>query len=350
MVTKLQKEKIAIETIRVLYSQIKEISNVVNFSQRKNYNETLFYSFFDWEFGTISLSSWMHGLNTSLGQSFFENVGQILCGGAKKEFTSNTKSLLKLSSAQKLKIANIIIGLSNSDFLPDSLIDSEEIEEIIEELEDATGFTADIFFEDDEQVVCIELKTVKPNKGVFKVEKQKVLEAKVALRTEHPNKTVKFFIGFPFDPLSDEPTTYDKQRFMNYSVDFRKYFAESEFLLSSELWDYLSGTTQTMETILEIINSIATVEFTRNFDFLQDKNNTVVRKDEYMNLLKKWYLFREVNLVENQEDIYARISGNKQLIRTFNQHIFKFLRNKDDYKIEYNENRITQLLETLTTN
>ena len=344
---KIQKEQIAIETIKVLYSQTKDIFNVINFSQKKPYADTLFYSFFDWEYGSITLKSWMHGLNTSLGQSFFENVGQILCDGTKKEFTSKSKSLLKLSSSQKLKIANAIIDLSNNNFSPDSLIDREEVEEIIEDLEDATGFTADIFFEDDEQVVCIELKTVKPNKGVFKVEKQKILEAKLALRSAYPNKTIHFFIGFPFDPLSDEPTSYDKQRFMNYSVDFRKYFAESEFLLSSELWDYLSGTTQTMETILEIINSIATVKFVENFDFLQDKNNIVIRKDEYINLLKKWYLFREVSLVENQEDIYTKILGNKPLIRTFNQDVFKVLRNKDDCKIEYNENRVSQVLEVL---
>lgn len=343
MITKLQKEQIAIQTIKVLYSQIKEISEVINFTQRKIYIETFFYSLFDWQFGEISLSSWMHGLNTSLGQSFFENVGQILCGGTKKEFTSRNKSLLKLSSSQKLKIANIIIGLSNSDFLPDSLIDREEIEEIIEELEDATGFTADIFFEDAEQVVCIELKTVKPNKGVFKVEKQKILEAEAALKSAYPNKTVRFFIGFPFDPLSDKPTTYDKQRFMNYSVDFRKYFAESEFLLSSGLWDYLSGTTRTMETILEIINSIATVGFVENFNFIQNKNNSLVKKDEYINLLKKWFLFREARLVETQEDVYAKISSNKHLVRTFNQDIFKLLRKDEDYKAEYNENRITQL-------
>ena len=36
----------------------------------------------------ISLSSWMHGLNTSLGQSFFESVAHILCDGEKREFKS----------------------------------------------------------------------------------------------------------------------------------------------------------------------------------------------------------------------------------------------------------------------
>jgi hypothetical protein len=100
-----------------------------------------------------------------------------------------------------------------------------------------------------------------------------------------------------------------------------------------------------METILEIINSIATVEFEENFDFLQDKNNAKIKKDEFINLLRKWYLFREVILVENQDSVYSKIFTNKRLVRTFNDDIFKIYRKDDDYKVEYNEKRISQLLE-----
>jgi hypothetical protein len=289
----------------------------------------------------------MHGLNTSLGQSFFENVAHILCNGTKKEFTAKKKSLLQLSQSQKLRIAKIITDLSNGNFYPDSLTDNEELSDALEALEEATGFTADVFFEDDEQVVCIELKTVKPNKGVFKVEKQKILEAEAALRRSYPKKKVKFFIGFPFDPLSSEPTGYDKQRFMKYSVGFDKYFAESEFLLSAELWNYLSGTTQTMETILGIINSIATVDFIENFDFLQQKENVVDRKSDYINLLSKWFLLREIMLVENREDIYSKIRDDKRMIRVFNQDVFNIKREDDKYKVEYNENRASTLLDLL---
>ena len=347
MITKIQKEQIAIETITVLYSQIKELFSVINFAQKKSYSETLFYSFFDWEFGQITFKSWMHGLNTSLGQSFFENVAHILCNGTKKEFTSKKKSLLQLSKSQKHRIGNIITDLTNGNFFPDSLTDNEEITDALELLEEATGFTADIFFEDDEQVVCVELKTVKPNKGVFKVEKQKILEAEAALRMSYPKKKVKFYIGFPFDPLSSEPTGYDKQRFMNYSVDFRKYFSENEFKLSAELWDFLSGTTQTMEIILEIINSIATVNFVEEFDFLQSKENAVNDKNEYINLLKRWCLLREIRIVENRENIYANIHNDKRTLRIFNQDIFIIKREDDKYKVEYNENRRNILSELI---
>lgn len=345
MITESQKELIAIETIKVLYCQVKEIVEAVNPIQAKKHSNTFFESLVANIFGEISLSSWMHGLNTSLGQSFFENVAHILCNGTKKEFTANKKSLLRLSQSQKLKIGQIITDLSNGNFYPDSLADNEEISDALAQLEEATGFTADIFFEDDDQVVCVELKTVKPNKGVFKVEKQKILEAEAALRMSYPNKKVKFYIGFPFDPLSAEPMGYDKQRFMDYSVDFRKYFSESEFLLSAELWDYLSGTMQTMETILEIINSIATVDFIEKFDFLQQKENAEERKTEYINLLKEWFLLREVILVENRENLNAKISGNKRMVRVFNQDVFIIKHEGDKFKVEYNENRNAVLSE-----
>jgi Type II restriction endonuclease, TdeIII len=354
MISELQKELIAIQVIRTLYSQFDKFPEDVGRNRNAPFHEAFLNAFANKLEGKvssipvfISLSSWMHGLNTSLGQSFFENVGQILCYGTKKEFTARAKTLLQLNSSQKLKIANVITGLSNGDFNPDSLLDDEEIVEILEELENSTGFTADIFFEDEDQVVCIELKTVKPNKGIFKVEKQKILEAKAALRTVYPNKSIKFFIGFPFDPLSKEPTGFDKQRFMNYSVDFRKYFGESEFLLSAELWDYLSSTTGTMETILEIINSIATVEFVEKFDFLQNKDNSKNRKDEYIALLQKWYLFRELNLTENQEVVYSKIFTNKKLVRIFNEDVFRIERKEDDYKVKYNEKRVFALTDFL---
>jgi hypothetical protein len=343
MIMRLQKELIAIEVIKVLHFQLKVISETFNPYPTKQYKQTFFDSLFDWKFGIISLNSWTHGLNTSLGQSFFENVAHILCNGTKKEFTAKRKSLLQLSKSQKLRVANIITDLTNGNFYPDSLAENEEISDALELLEEAIGFTADIFFEDDEQIVCIELKTVKPNKGVFKVEKQKILEAEAALRMSYPDKKVKFYIGFPFDPLSSEPRGYDKQRFMNYSVDFRKYFSESEFLLSAELWDYLSGMPQTMETILEIINSIATVNFVENFDFIQQKENAANSKSEYISLLKKWFLFREVALVENRENIYMKISGDKKTLRIFNQDIFTIKSEDDKYKVEYNENRMNVL-------
>lgn len=202
---------------------------------------------------------------------------------------------------------------------------------------DATDFTADVFFEDDAQVVCLELKTVRPNKGVFKVEKEKILQAKAALKNKFPDKEIKFFFGFPFDPTSLTPTGYDKDRFMNNSVDFRKYLAQDDFLLAAELWDYLSGERETMETILKIINSIATVKFLEEFAFLQGRQNFRDDPEHYVGLLIRWRLEREVRLVQNDAQVMLAIQGNRTLPRIYNQTIF-------NDKGNYNENRLLMLL------
>ena len=67
----------------------------------------------------ISLSSWLHGLNTSLGQTFFEKVAHAISGGEKREFTSSRSSLLQITEAQRLSINDIMINLSNSNSTPD---------------------------------------------------------------------------------------------------------------------------------------------------------------------------------------------------------------------------------------
>jgi hypothetical protein len=41
---------------------------------------------------------------------------------------------------------------------------------------------------------------------------------------------------------------------MNYLIEFKKFFANEEVLIASELWDYLSGQQNTMEQILGIVS------------------------------------------------------------------------------------------------
>ena len=65
---------------------------------------------------------------------------------------------------------------------------------------------------------------------------------------------IRYYIGFPFDPTSDESTKYDKERFFNYLIEFKKFFSPEEVLLSSEVWDHLSGQQNTMEEVLEVIS------------------------------------------------------------------------------------------------
>jgi hypothetical protein len=344
MISNLQKELIAIEVIRTLYNQFEKFPEDATKNRNAPFHEAFLNAFSEKLEGKvisipifISLASWMHGLNTSLGQSFLEKTSHILSNGEKKEFTTKKGTTLKISENQKRIINNIITDLTNGNRNPD--MELEETECVIEESNTifATDFTVDIYYEDANKIICIELKTVKPNKGVFKVEKQKILESKVALKNIHPSKSIKYFLGFPFDPLNDFPTGFNKQRFMDYSVGFRKYFAEEEILLSSELWDYLSGNTQTMETLLEIINSIANPKFIENYNFVNNRENYLNNTSEYLKLIKGWFLFREKELIDKDEILQNKISLNNLALRIYNQSIFK----NDG---SYNDNRYTQLI------
>jgi len=216
----------------------------------------------------ISLSSWLHGLNTTLGQSFFENVAHILSDGEKKSFKGED---CKYTEEQERVISEIITDLKNGVKSPDVLKEEKLIFEAASngELKTAPQFTADVFIITPNCVEAIEIKSVRPNAGEMRGEKEKILKAKACLKIKYPNREIRYFIGFPFDPLSDTPTGYSKERFMKHLVEFEKYFAPEEVLLAGELWDRLSGKKGTMEMLLKIINDIAQPDFIDKFSFIK---------------------------------------------------------------------------------
>lgn len=200
----------------------------------------------------VAIASWLQGLNTSLGTGF-ESLAHILSGGYKRKFSG--PFVLKVKRTQAENIENIIRDLKEGSLLPDCEKENKIIFNYTEadsEL-NALSFTADNYVENEREIEAIEMKSVRPNSGEARGEKQKILYAKAALKLSNPQKDVKYFLGFPFDPTSEEPTASDKERFFNYLIEFKKFFALDEVLLGAELWDHLSGSNNTMEEILEII-------------------------------------------------------------------------------------------------
>lgn len=283
----------------------------------------------------ISLSSWLHGLNTTLWQTFFEKVAHILSQGEKREYTSKKLGNLQIFQSQKDVINQIMTNLSTSQTSPHLRNEVTAIYEISSgALTNAIDFSADVFIEDANSILAIELKSVKPNSGEMKGEKQKILEGKTALQRAFPNKQIDFYIGFPFDPTSPTPCDFDKTRFLNSIINMTKFFDPAETLIASELWDKLSGEEHTMEIILEIINAISTPTFMQNFQFLQ--NSTNKNDPHYHEILQAWYLFSEIELVERDKEIQQAIHNHRELQKIYHQNLFI-----DD---EYNRNRANQLL------
>lgn len=334
MISNRKKELIAIEVIKILYKSAEYIQENLITTDKNPFN-MCFYKGIVSNVGDnflvkkndddfISLSSWLYGLNTTLGQSFFENVAHILSDGYKKEFTSKRNTLLKVTSSQKQAISNIITELKNGTELPNIERENDLIFNVSNQADlEANSFTVDVYIESDTQITAIELKSVKPNAGETRGEKQKILEAKSALYDAFSGKEIKYYIGFPFDPTSETPTSHDKIRFLDSIIDFRKYFALGEVFLANELWDLLSGDNNTMEQILEIINSIATPEFMDKYNYLNENLNHQNDVEHYRTLLQEWFLFREIDLLNNNAIIIRKIMNNPKSDRIFKQPIFK---------------------------
>ncbi len=344
------KEKIATEVIKTLVSRFDSFPEDASQNRNAPFHKAFLNAFTDKFEGKvsdipffISLSSWLQGLNTTLGQTFFENISHHISHGEKREYTSGRLGNLKITQSQRNHISKIIADLSTSTESPD--LDTENqllFTNYNDALIDAMDFSADVFILDDDSVCAIELKSVKPNSGEMKGEKQKILEGKAALYRKFLDREIKFFIGFPFDPTvnaeTDVETSYDKDRFLGQIINMTKYFDKEETLVASELWDFLSGETQTMEQILEIINNISTIDFMDKYKYLINNENRL--NQEYKDIITEWYLFSELELIENDEIIRKRVNGDRKMTRIYNKQAFE---NSNSKKGAYRFDRYTEL-------
>ena len=111
----LKKEKIALEVIKTLKSRFDKFPEDASDNRNAPFHEA-FLEAFKVKIENyvtnvpifISLASWMHGLNTSLGQSFFEKIAHILSDGEKRKFNN-----LILSKDQQSTISDIMASLKN---------------------------------------------------------------------------------------------------------------------------------------------------------------------------------------------------------------------------------------------
>ncbi|MDR3306683.1 MAG: TdeIII family type II restriction endonuclease [Endomicrobium sp.] len=311
LLTNSVKEKISIEAIKTLITRFESFPEDASNNRNAPFHEAFLSAFADKLQGKfsdtslfISLSSWLQGLNTTLGQTFFENVAHYLCEGEKREYTSKKLGNLKITQTQRNNIGSIVANLSNSIDTPNLQSENAQIFQNFETSEiKALDFSADVFFENADSVVAIELKSVRPNSGEMRGEKQKILEGKAALYRHFFSKQIYFYIGFPFDstvnPANESATSFNKQRFLNSIINMNKFFAYDETLVASELWDFLSGQENTMEEILNIINTISTIDFLTKFQLLTD--NTKRNTAEYLAQLQEWNLFSEKEIIENND-------------------------------------------------
>ncbi|MEJ7421625.1 TdeIII family type II restriction endonuclease [Staphylococcus haemolyticus] len=322
-----QKEKIALEVIKTLYSRFNSFpENEINSNRNAPFHEAFLNAFTNKlndinvdANNLITLSSWLHGLNTSLGQSFFENVSRIISYGEKRTFKN-----IKIPQKSQSNISEIMTSLKNGNSKPDLFKENDKIfssDNNDDNLVDIPQFTADLYVETDDTIDAYELKSVRPNSGEMRGEKDKILKGKAYLKYKNPHKTVNYYLSVPYDPTEkNNETNYDKDRYMLYSVEFNKFIDKNELLLASEFWNHLSGEKGTMEEILNIIRSIATPLFFEKYNYINDTEN--LGTIQYRNILNEWFLFSEMKIIEQLDKIKETSKEDKKLQKNLNNSLF----------------------------
>ena len=349
MMNENKKQMIAFEAIKILKSRYDSFPDNTTAVRNAPFHKAFLRAFesrFD-ELHTnsdalLNVSSWIHGLNTTLGQSFFEGVAHNLCEGDKKSFPG---SEYKLFAEQERVISEHMTDLKNGTIVPDTDQEDEMLRDSATgKLVVGANFTADCFFEDEEKIVAIELKSVRPNSGETRGEKQKILKAKAALRHYYSSvpgcehKSVYYFFGFPFDPTAPTDTGSNKENFMENMIEFSKFCAPEDILLADELWSFLSGEPNTMAEILNIIKDISDASFSDDFSFLCSAHSIQSDPKRYRRIVSKWHLCEEVKFVDRWNDIDA--STQRDIIKYKNASPFG-----EDGR--YNEKRMTALRDYL---
>ena len=340
-----QKQAIAFVVIEILKSRFDSFPNTATISRNAPFHKAFLQAFSkNFEVlnlnmdASITISSWIHGLNTTLGQSFFEKTAQIISGGQKRAFKDK-----KIYSNQVNTISNIMIDLKNGTQKPNIIREERLLMDSSNgNLTFAQNFVADCIFEEKDRVVVIELKSVRPNSGQIHDEKQKILSAKAVLKQLYPDKSISYYFGFPFDPLSDTETGCDKQRFMNSVIEFSKFCDAKEILIASELWDFLSGQEHTMEDVLKIIRDISTVDFNGKFDFISS-SDYLDDIDKYKGIVLNWNIYNEIEIINNFDKLLTLSNINKIVYKNIHSSPF----NQDG---TYNIRRYNNLKKFITTN
>ena len=194
----------------------------------------------------MALYSFIHSINTILGQSIFEQVAVILA--TKKGMNAASQFTLEgyISNETVLLIDKIERDLISGEILPDKLAEIARIKEITK-TDNKTKLLkqkVDVYITDDDNEYYFEIKTAKPNIQGFKAIKKQLLEWVALINSNgSPNKTIKTMVAIPYNPY--EPKPYERWTLRGM------FDLEQELVVGKEFWDLIGGN-NTYEKLLDI--------------------------------------------------------------------------------------------------
>ncbi len=194
----------------------------------------------------MAIFSFIHSVNTTLGTSIFEKVGQLIAKPLCKEAKDRYDVEGFISDQAVLKIDSIMRDLRSARRKPDKELETKEI--LLASPKGNMGKKikkrADLFIIDKKGVEnYFEIKSAKPNVNEFTGIKKQLLDWIAMHGSIDQNVKIKTFVAIPYNPYEPEP--YDRWTLQGL-FDLKK-----EVLVGKEFWDMIGGE-RTYEDLLKI--------------------------------------------------------------------------------------------------
>ncbi|MBA7499264.1 hypothetical protein ES704_02004 [subsurface metagenome] len=195
----------------------------------------------------MALFSFIHSINTILGTSIFEKVGELILSHEVQEVKGQYKGLIGyISEKAVICIDTIMRDLKSTRRTPCKSKETEEVLAVAKEgnLGNKIKKRVDIYAKmDDNTEYYFELKSAKPNINEFTGIKKQLLDW-IAIRgsISQPVK-IKTILAIPYNPYEPEPY----QRWTLQGL----FDLKNEVLVGKEFWDFLGGS-NTYEDLLNV--------------------------------------------------------------------------------------------------
>lgn len=184
----------------------------------------------------MALFSFIQSLNTTFGTSIYEPVAKELAQGRFKRVQTQADPHNYISSDAQAVIQSIVDDISTTAREPDKEKELNEIRKVCSSgtLKFIKLRKIDVLVQDNnDNIFCMDIKTVKPNIGNFEDYKRMLLSWAGAEMARNPNINIQTIIAIPYNPYEPEPYNRWTMRGM---FDLKK-----EILVAEELWDFLGG-------------------------------------------------------------------------------------------------------------
>lgn len=184
----------------------------------------------------IALFSFIQSVNTTLGTSIFEKVGQIISEPLVRESKDRYDLEGFISEKAVLKIDSIMRELRLASRKPNKDLETREVLGVSQkgEMGKKLKKRIDLFVVTKDGIEnYFEIKTAKPNINEFIGIKKQLLDWIAMRGSIKPDAKIKTFVAIPYNPY--EPRPYERWTLQGL------FDSEKEILVGKEFWDTLGG-------------------------------------------------------------------------------------------------------------